>query len=87
MFVSCECCVLFGYKSLRRVDPSSTGVLPSAYVSLSVIRCNNHPLHIQGVSRRDQTKKKESVTHIAPTLNVHSSAMLLIITLGKFGCA
>jgi hypothetical protein len=27
--VSCECCVFVRYRSLRRVDPSSRGVLPT----------------------------------------------------------
>jgi len=47
--VSYECCVLSGRgRSLRWVDSSSRGVL----VCLSVIRCNNHPLHLQWVGRR-----------------------------------
>jgi len=30
----------------RRVDPSTKGVLPKVYVSLSVIRWNNKPLDL-----------------------------------------
>jgi len=29
------------------------------WVSLSVIRCNNNPLHLQWVGRRDKTKKEQ----------------------------
>ena len=39
--------------SLRRTNPSSKGVLPSV-VSLSVISCNNNPLHLQWVGRTGQ---------------------------------
>jgi len=34
-------------------------------VSLSVIRCNNNPLHVQLVSRRGQTKKERKVIYYA----------------------
>jgi hypothetical protein len=58
MLVSCECCVLSGiHRSLRRDDPSSRGILPSA-VFLSVISYNSHHLHLQWVGRRGQKKKK-----------------------------
>jgi hypothetical protein len=31
---------------------------PTEYVALSVIRCNNNPLHLQWVGKRRQTKKE-----------------------------
>ena len=57
--VSCECCVLSGKVyatggSLVQRSPTECGVC----VSLSVIRCNNNPLHLQWVGRRGQTKKE-----------------------------
>ena len=55
--VSCDCCVLFSYRPLGRPDQSSRGVLPSAHVSLSVIRCNIYHLYLQCLCRI-QTKKK-----------------------------
>ena len=58
MFVSCVCCVLYRYWSLRSADPSSRGVLSCGEcMSLSVIRCKYIPQN-QWVSRRGQTKKK-----------------------------
>ena len=55
MAVCCECCVLSG----RQAHPSSRGVLPTV-VCLSVIKCNNNPLHLQWLGRRGQTKKKKN---------------------------
>jgi hypothetical protein len=55
--VSCECCMLCRYRPLRRADHSSRGVLPSMFVSVSVIRCNSNPLHLRCVGRRGQTEK------------------------------
>jgi hypothetical protein len=49
---SCECRVLYRYRSLRRADPSSRGALPSVYVSLNVIRCNSNTLHLEWVGRK-----------------------------------
>jgi hypothetical protein len=44
------------WRSLRRADHSSRGIIPTVCVcvcvSLSVIRCNNDPLHLQWVGRR-----------------------------------
>ena len=51
------CCVLFSYRPLLRADQSSRGILPSAHVSLSVIRCNICSLHPQCLCRRSQTEK------------------------------
>jgi len=55
------------YRSLPRGDHSSRGVLPTVVclsvclcVSLSVIRCNNNPLHPQRIGRRGQTEKKKN---------------------------
>ena len=31
---------------------------PTECVRVIVIRCNNNPLHLQGVGRRDQTKEE-----------------------------
>ena len=51
MSVSCQCCVLCMYRTLRRDDPSFRGVLPSecvcvcVCVSLKEIKYNNHPLY------------------------------------------
>jgi hypothetical protein len=53
MSVSCECCVLCRYRTLRTADPWSRGVLPI----VCVIRCNNNSLHQQLVDRSSQTKK------------------------------
>ena len=47
-------CVLYRQRSLRRADHSSRGVVPSMYVPLSVVRCNNNPLHLQLVGRIDE---------------------------------
>jgi hypothetical protein len=58
IIVSCEWCVLYRYRPLRRADSSSRGALPSVYVLLSVIRCNNSSLHLLWVGRRGQNKKK-----------------------------
>ena len=54
---SCVLCV-FTCKSLRRADPSSRGVLPRVYVSLSVIKRNFNPLHLQWVGRRGRNNKE-----------------------------
>jgi hypothetical protein len=45
--------------SLRLADPSSRGALPSVGLSLSVIRCNSHPLHLQWVGRKWSDKKDD----------------------------
>jgi len=37
----CVVCCTYSKRLLLRADPSSRGVLPSVYMSLSVIRCNN----------------------------------------------
>jgi len=52
MSVCCECCQV--ERSLRRADHSSSRVLPSVCVcgSLSVMTCNNNPLHLQRVGKR-----------------------------------
>lgn len=42
--VCCKCCVLYRYPPTRRADTSPRGVLPSVYVYMCVVRCNN-PLH------------------------------------------
>jgi hypothetical protein len=42
--------------SLRLGDPSPREALPS--MSVSAIRCNNNPLHLQWASRRGQTEKE-----------------------------
>ena len=57
------------YRSLRRIDPSSRGVLPSGVcvcvcVSLNVIRCNKKPLHPQWVDTRGQIKKSDTADDI-----------------------
>jgi hypothetical protein len=45
--------------SLLWADPSSREVLLSVWsVSLSVIRCNNSPVHLHWVGRKGQTKKE-----------------------------
>ena len=41
-----------------RANPSSRIVLPSVFVSLSVIRCNNNLLHYIEWVERDKTKKE-----------------------------
>ena len=58
MSVSCECFVLYSSRSLRWADPSFRVVLPSVYVPLSVIRCNNSTLHLQWVGRSVPTLKE-----------------------------
>ena len=45
-------------RSVRWVDPSSRGVLPTVWVSLSVMRCNNNPLHLQWISGRGQNERE-----------------------------
>jgi hypothetical protein len=61
------------YRSLRRADPSSRGVIPSARacvcVLLNLMRCNNNPLHQQWVGRRDQTRKKELLQRLNTQYN------------------
>jgi len=54
--VTYKCCVLFSYRPLRRADQSSRGVLPSAHVSLSVIRFIIYSLHPHCLCRRSQTE-------------------------------
>jgi hypothetical protein len=39
-------------RPLQRADPSSRGVLPRKCVSVSVIKDNNHPVHLQWVGRK-----------------------------------
>jgi hypothetical protein len=46
------------WRCLRQPDPSSREVLPRVCVSLSMVRCNNNPLHRQWVGRRSQTQKE-----------------------------
>ena len=58
VFTSCECCVLYRNRSLRRADPLSRGVLPSIH-HYSLIKCNSNPLHLQR-GRRGQTKNMEN---------------------------
>ena len=58
--LSVVCCA--GRGLCEGADPSSTGVLPSVCVSVSVIRCNNNPLHLQWVGRSRQSKKEELVS-------------------------
>jgi hypothetical protein len=61
MSVSCECYELCTYKNPQWADPSSrkdlSGVSVHARMSLSVIRCNNKPLHLHRIDIRGQTKK------------------------------
>jgi hypothetical protein len=40
MSVSYDCCLLSGVLSLRRADPSSRGVLPSSWVRVRVVECD-----------------------------------------------
>jgi len=47
------------WRSLRRADPSSRAVLPSACAPLNVIRSNNNPLKLQWISRKGQNKRSE----------------------------
>jgi hypothetical protein len=57
MSVSCGCCVLSGReKSLRSLVQRSLTESVCVCVSLSMIRCNNNPLHLQLLGRRGQTK-------------------------------
>jgi hypothetical protein len=58
MPVYCECCVLSGRglcggRSLVQSSPTEC-----VCESFSVIRCDNNPLHLQWVGRREQTKKE-----------------------------
>jgi hypothetical protein len=57
ILVSCECCVLYRSMYVRPADPLPRGVLPSMYMSLSVIRRYNNSLHLQWAWRRGRTKK------------------------------
>ena len=56
-----ECCLLSGRGLCDWAYPSSRGVLLSVCVcvSLSVIRCNNNPLHLQSKLNEVRTKKEE----------------------------
>jgi len=61
MLVSCECCVL----SVRNLNDGSItrqGESNRVYVSLSVIRCNNNPLHLQWVGKKFRLIKLQHVT-------------------------
>jgi hypothetical protein len=49
-------CVLYRQRSLRPADTSSRGVVPSAYVSLRVIKCKCKLLHLQILDRRTEIK-------------------------------
>lgn len=57
----CECCLLCRYRSPRRADPLSRGVLPCVCVyvcvSVSVIGFNNDPLQLQRL-RRERSRVK-----------------------------
>jgi hypothetical protein len=57
MSVSCECRVLSGTVSATGRSLVQRSPTERVCVSLSVIRCNNNPLHLQWLGRRDQTKK------------------------------
>ena len=65
MSACCECCVLSG-RGLRdgpiTHPEESYQVCVCVCVSLSVIRCNNKPLHIKWEGRRSQTKKGGKTT-------------------------
>jgi hypothetical protein len=50
-------CVLYRQRSVQRADHLSRLVVPIVCLSLSVNKYNNNPLHLQGVSRRGETKK------------------------------
>jgi hypothetical protein len=47
MFVSCECCVLSGTSYATGRSPNQTSPTECVRVSLSVIKSNNNPLHLQ----------------------------------------
>jgi hypothetical protein len=50
------CCT--GTGPLRRADRSPRGALPTVWVLLNIIRCNNNTLHLQWVGRKGQAKIK-----------------------------
>jgi len=52
------------YRYLRQADPLSRGVIHTVSVSLSMIRHNKNPPHLQRLRRENRTKKewKESIT-------------------------
>jgi hypothetical protein len=59
---SCECCLWSG----KDVCDGPIPRLEESYrvcvcASLSVIRCNNNPLHLQCVRRRGETKKETNI--------------------------
>jgi hypothetical protein len=57
MSLCCDCCVLSGRDPCNGPNPH----LEESYwvfVSLSMIRCNNNPMHLQWVGRRSQNKKE-----------------------------
>jgi hypothetical protein len=56
MSVSRDSCLSCRYRSLRRADLSSRGVLTSVYASLNVIRSNNKPPHLEWVERGQRKK-------------------------------
>jgi hypothetical protein len=79
MFVSCECGLLFRYRSLRFAQGSPTECVTDFYQvqqSASTLARSKY---------RGQNKKKGNMANIAPNLNVRSSAMLLLCTLNKLG--
>jgi len=70
----CMSCLLWvlcvvRYRSLRRADHSSRGVLLIVCLChwVCVIRCNSNPLQLQWVGRKGQTKKKRIMCIITGT--------------------
>jgi len=70
-----------------RIPSVCVCVCVCVFVSLSVIRCDNNPLHLQEIARTDQTKKgrknerkkerkKERRVKITRFLIIHSSSLL-----------
>jgi len=87
MYVSCECRVLYRYRSLRRADPSSRVVLPS----VCMIRCHKNSVHVQWVGkqrerlRKKERKKKGSQCVMGQPMPHHSECKRLDIALrGEF---
>ena len=46
-------------RSLQRADPSSRGILFSVSVSSSVIRCNNRPVYLKPVTKKEVGVRKK----------------------------